>query len=102
MVFESKTEPCDFVLFGTLGDLARRKLLPSLYQLEKAELTHPDTTIIGVARQDISNKDYIAQVKENIEKFSGDTLCEETWARFSARLSYVKVDMKDHQSYSVF
>ncbi len=33
--------PCDFVLFGALGDLARRKLLPCLYQLEKAELIHP-------------------------------------------------------------
>ena len=31
-------EPIDFVLFGTLGDLARRKLLPSLFQLEKANL----------------------------------------------------------------
>lgn len=102
MVFESKTEPCDFVLFGTLGDLARRKLLPSLYQLEKAELIHPDTTILGVARQTISNKEYIKQVKDNIEKFSGVELCEETWARFSARLSYVKVDMKDYDSYSVF
>ncbi len=27
---------CDTVIFGAKGDLARRKLLPSLYQLEKA------------------------------------------------------------------
>ncbi len=41
---------CDFVIFGTLGDLSRRKLLPSLYQLEKAELIAPETTIVGVAK----------------------------------------------------
>ena len=26
---------CDLVIFGAKGDLTRRKLLPSLYQLEK-------------------------------------------------------------------
>ncbi|WP_100640805.1 glucose-6-phosphate dehydrogenase [Alteromonas facilis] len=102
MVFESTTEPCDFVLFGTLGDLARRKLLPSLYQLEKVELIHPDTTIVGVARQDLSLDDYKQQVKQNIEKFSGDALCDETWKRLEARLDYVQVDMKDTASYKAF
>lgn len=102
MVFESTSEPCDFVLFGTLGDLARRKLLPSLYQLEKAELIHPETTIVGVARQPISVDDYKAQVKDNIEKFSGEALCEETWARMIERLDYVQVDMKDCESYKAF
>ena len=53
MVLDNSYEPCDFVLFGTLGDLSRRKLLPSLYQLEKANLMHPDTTIVGVARQEM-------------------------------------------------
>lgn len=102
MVFESTSEPCDFVLFGTLGDLARRKLLPSLYQLEKVELIHPDTKIIGVARQDISIKEYISQVKQNIENFSGESLCSDTWKRLEARLDYVQVDMKDCDSYVAF
>ena len=70
MVLENSFEPCDFVLFGTNGDLARRKLLPSLYQLEKADLMHAETKVIGVARQDISTEEYVALVKENIEKFS--------------------------------
>ena len=54
MVMDSSFEACDFVLFGTKGDLSRRKLLPSLYQLEKAGLLHPDTTIVGVARQELT------------------------------------------------
>ena len=37
-VLNTSFEPVDFVLFGTAGDLARRKLLPSLYELEKANL----------------------------------------------------------------
>ncbi|WJG11091.1 glucose-6-phosphate dehydrogenase [Aliiglaciecola sp. LCG003] len=102
MVLENSFEPCDFVLFGTKGDLARRKLLPSLYQLEKANLVHADTRIIGVARQEISQEDYVTLVKENIVSFGGEELCEDTWQRFSAKLDYVCVDMKDIDSYDVF
>jgi glucose-6-phosphate 1-dehydrogenase len=102
MVLENSFEPCDFVLFGTKGDLARRKLLPSLYQLEKSDLMHADTMIIGVARYDISQTEYVALVKENIEKFGEEPLCEETWARFSAKIDYACVDMKDPKSYKTF
>lgn len=102
MVLDNLLEPCDFVLFGTKGDLARRKLLPSLYQLEKANLVHDDTRVLGVARQEISQDEYIASVKENMEEFSGETLCSETWERFSAKLDYVCVDMKNAESYKVF
>lgn len=93
-------EPCDFVLFGTKGDLARRKLLPSLYELEKAGLIHEQTHLIGVARYEVTQDEYVALVKENIEKFTGETLCSETWARFSAKLDYVQIDMQDYDSYS--
>jgi glucose-6-phosphate 1-dehydrogenase len=93
-------EPIDFVLFGTLGDLARRKLLPSLYQLEKAKLLNSDTNIIGVARQDMPQADYVAKVKENISKFLGESFCAETWQRFEQRLDYVQIDMKNANDYS--
>jgi len=32
--------PCVLVFFGATGDLARRKLVPSLYQLETRGLLH--------------------------------------------------------------
>ncbi len=92
-------EPIDFVLFGTLGDLARRKLLPSLYQLEKSNLLNDGTNIIGIARQDIPQAQYISQVKDNITKFLGEPFCDETWARFEQRLDYVQVDMKSAADY---
>lgn len=95
-------EPCDFVLFGTLGDLARRKLLPSLYQLEKANLIHEGSQIIGVARTELSKDEYIKQVKDNIEKFTGETLCPDTWTRLANKLEYVKVDMVNPDSYQAF
>lgn len=50
MAVTSTAQACDLVIFGAKGDLARRKLLPSLYQLEKAGHIHPETRIIGVGR----------------------------------------------------
>ncbi|MGQ8365677.1 glucose-6-phosphate dehydrogenase [Glaciecola sp. 1036] len=99
MSSETKYEPIDFVLFGTMGDLARRKLLPSLYQLEKAGFLHEGTKIHGVARQKHTQKQYVEIVKENIEKFSGEPLCEETWSKFSKRLDYEQIDMKKPSDY---
>lgn len=99
MVPNKVIEPCDFVLFGTKGDLARRKLLPSLYELEKAGLIHENTKFIGVARHEHSEEEFVELVKQNIEKFGGDEICPETWDRFSAKLDYVKIDMKNCESY---
>ncbi|BDX05950.1 glucose-6-phosphate dehydrogenase [Planctobacterium marinum] len=93
-------EPCDFVLFGTKGDLARRKLLPSLYELEKAGLIHEQTHLIGVARYEMTQEEYVTLVKENIEKFTGEALCDDTWQRFSTKLDYVQIDMQDYDSYA--
>jgi glucose-6-phosphate 1-dehydrogenase len=99
MVSKTKYEPIDFVLFGTLGDLARRKLLPSLYQLDKANLLHEGTKVIGVARQTLTNTKYMKTVKENFVEFLGEDICEETWKRFSKRLDFVTVNMKEANDY---
>ncbi len=99
MVSSTKIEPIDFVLFGTLGDLARRKLLPSLYQLEKASLLHDGTNLIGVARQAMTNAEFVEAVRGNIEEFMGETICEDTWSRFSKRLKYVVINMVDPKDY---
>ena len=79
MVMDSSFEACDFVLFGTMGDLSRRKLLPSLYQLEKAGLLHPGSALIGVARQAMTSEDYVQEVRNALEEFAGETVCETTW-----------------------
>ena len=51
-------KPCDLVLFGTKGDLARRKLIPSLYKLERSNLLADETKIVGVARDDLDLDGY--------------------------------------------
>ena len=85
---------CDFVLFGAKGDLAMRKLFPSLFQLHKANLLNPESTIIGVARADWDKAKFIEQVEATLKRFlKPGELTEEHWTSFSARLNYVQVDM---------
>ncbi|WP_417762620.1 glucose-6-phosphate dehydrogenase [Shewanella sp.] len=98
----SETKACDFVLFGTKGDLARRKLLPSLYQLDKAELLHPDTQIIGVAKDQFTQEDFIAKVTKSLETFVKEPLCEETLERFLARCHYIGANFTEASEYAAF
>lgn len=99
MVLDNHSNPCDFVLYGTGGDLARRKLLPSLYQLEKANLLHKETRIVGAARQEMTDEEYVQMADENIRKFNSDAICEDTLKRLLARLEYVKIDFKQMDDY---
>ena len=50
--------PFDYVVFGGTGDLARRKLLPSLYHRFRAGQIPEDSRIIGISRQDLSRDGY--------------------------------------------
>jgi glucose-6-phosphate 1-dehydrogenase len=86
-------QACDFTIFGVLGDLSKRKLLPSLYQLDRAGLLHEDTRIIGVARHEISRDEFIAGVKKSLKTFVSEPLDEEVVRRLTARLYYVLINL---------
>jgi len=92
--------PCDFVIFGAFGDLSRRKLIPSLYQLEKAGLLEPATRIVGVARHDITQDGFLAKVRESLETFVKEKLDQAAADALLARCHYVNVDIADSSQYS--
>ena len=93
------TLPCDFTIFGVLGDLSRRKLLPSLYELDRAGQLHPETRIIGVARHDISQEDFLEQMDSALKKFCKTEPDTEVKARLLQRLSYVLINIDKPEDY---
>ncbi|HEY1382513.1 MAG TPA: glucose-6-phosphate dehydrogenase, partial [Dongiaceae bacterium] len=88
------TEPFDMVVFGGRGDLAKRKLLPALYELDRDNRLPPEGRIIAVSRGQMSGDEFTRLVEEACIEFStkGKPLNPEVWARFSKRLSYAGFD----------
>lgn len=89
----------EIVIFGALGDLSRRKLLPALYQLDLAGLLHADSHVVGAARNDISESEFVELVKENLTRFVKEGLDEAVLERFIGRLVYQKMDFKNVESF---
>ena len=85
-------KPCNLVIFGALGDLSRRKLLISLYRLEKANLLEADTRIIGVDQYEGDNSEFTGIIHKSLQEFLNESVDEQVWATFSARFSYLKID----------
>lgn len=93
MFAQASNTPCDFILFGTLGDLSCRKLLPALYQLEAAALLHPETRIIGCARDEIDLAQYHAEMYKALNNYLPEPINEKLWATFKTKLYFCAVDL---------
>ena len=52
------------VIFGASGDLTKRKLLPSLYELFARDMLPENFVILGVARTPFSDEEFRIQQKE--------------------------------------
>ena len=58
------------VIFGATGDLAKRKLLPALYNLAHEGALPERFHLVGVSRRDKPHEDYRAECEEAIRRFS--------------------------------
>jgi glucose-6-phosphate 1-dehydrogenase len=94
-----ETRPCDFTIFGVLGDLSQRNLLPSLYQLEKAGLLHTETRVIGVARHELGHDAFLEEIRAKLQTFVREPLEPETTERLLARMRYVLINLDVPEEY---
>jgi glucose-6-phosphate 1-dehydrogenase len=62
--------PTTLVIFGATGDLARRKLLPALYNLAHDGALPERFHLVGVSRQEKAHENYRAECEEAIRRFS--------------------------------
>jgi glucose-6-phosphate 1-dehydrogenase len=84
------------VIFGITGDLAKVMTFRSLYRLEQRGLL--DCPIVGVAVDDWTVEQLIERARESIVG-TGETLDEDAFKRFAARLSYVAGDFGDSSTF---
>ncbi|WP_319588774.1 glucose-6-phosphate dehydrogenase [uncultured Desulfobulbus sp.] len=60
---EVRPQPCGMIIFGASGDLANRKLLPSLYSLYRRKLLSKNFYVIGCARTPLDDLSFREKVR---------------------------------------
>ena len=68
---ETPGEPCGLVVFGASGDLTKRKLVGSLFQLYRRGLLSEKFYFVGCGRKELSDEDYRAIAREVIADAGG-------------------------------
>src|SRR5438445_6634068 len=91
--------PCVMVLFGGAGDLTKRKLVPALFNLVKANLLPKDFAVLGVSVDDLTLEQFRIQVTGFLPSADRGT---EAWEWFTHRLYYQRGEFADPNTYSSY
>ena len=79
----------DIVVVGASGDLAAKRLLPGLYNLEREGLLPARGAVVGLALDDWSDAYFRVHALRSIAVHSRTGLEDGVWDRFSPRLRFV-------------
>ncbi len=86
--------PVDIVIFGGTGDLAMRKLFPSLYHCFKAGHLSEGSRIIGAARTELDNDSFRDVLQRESKHHVKSADFDQTiWDQFVALVFYSAVDL---------
>jgi glucose-6-phosphate 1-dehydrogenase len=85
-----------FTIFGGTGDLAKRKLYPSLFRLYRKGLLAKHFAVIGTARRDWSDEYYREIVQETLQDLNPT---DEEAQDFSSHFFYQSHNVNDSEHY---
>lgn len=84
-----------FNIFGGTGDLAKKKLLPALYNLYKKDLLPESFKVISIGRRDYTKNQYVNFLMEDTKFSSRDKQLDD----FLEKIAYFKMDFDDSSKY---
>ena len=87
------------VVFGADGDLTKRKLLPSLYNLAAGRYLSEGFVVVGLARTAMTTEEFRQKLGREIREYATTTVDAGVWEWLQQRLYYVTGDFNDPQSY---
>ncbi len=93
------SETTTIVILGGTGDLAQRKLLPALYNLDVLGRLPASVSIVGFARAQHDDASYRELMWKGAREFGDTPVQRKPWDRFAKRLSYVRADLADPASF---
>ena len=85
--------PATIFIFGALGDLTRRLLMPALVNLRRAGLQDEATNVIGIGRDDIDDAGFRVQMENFIEG-------ADAWERLRAHVTYMRGDFTEDATFA--
>lgn len=91
--------PCIMIIFGASGDLTRRKLLPTLCNLERQHLLSPKFALVGIARTQMSSEAFRAKIARELKELLPSSMDTEACGWLSRSLYYVAGDAGDPGTY---
>jgi glucose-6-phosphate 1-dehydrogenase len=92
--------PTTLVIFGGTGDLAKRKLLPALYNLAHEGALPERFHLVGISRKEKEDDDYRSECEEAIRRFSRRKPDEAVLTSLLDNVRYVPGSFDDESVYS--
>jgi glucose-6-phosphate 1-dehydrogenase len=91
--------PCGLVIFGVTGDLAKRKLMPAIYDLTNRGLLPPGFALIGFARRDWADEDFMQVVHDAVREHARTPFKDSVWAQLAEGIRFVSGDFSDDEAF---
>ena len=64
-------DSCVMVIFGASGDLTKRKLIPSLYNLSRSNLLPREFAVVGSASSEINTEEFRKKIRQSLGEYGG-------------------------------
>ncbi|QEC47658.1 glucose-6-phosphate dehydrogenase [Baekduia soli] len=91
--------PTTLVIFGATGDLARRKLLPAIYNLAHEGALPERFNLVGSSRSEMTHEAFAEHTAEAIRQFSRRPPDETVLTELLAQVRYVSGSFDDDEVY---
>lgn len=91
--------PCGLVIFGVTGDLARRKLMPAVYDLANRGLLPPGFALTGFARRDWEDQDFAQVVHDAVQQNARTPFREAVWQQLAEGIRFVQGEFDDDEAF---
>jgi glucose-6-phosphate 1-dehydrogenase len=100
-IYGGTAEPCAIILFGASGDLAKRKVIPAMYDLAQHNSLGERYAIIGFARTPMTDDSFRSTIGEAAKTISEvGPIDPAKWDAFASNLYYSHGDYADQNSYA--
>ncbi len=92
-------QPSTLVIFGATGDLTARKLLPSLYIMQREGVLPPGFALVGFGRRPWDHAVFRGYVRETLAESLGQAFDPEIWSGFESSLFFAGGEFDDGRAY---